>query len=258
MQWLFLPLGGLLSGILSGLFGIGGACLTIPLMLALGAEPIQATATSNLAIVVVTLSGSWQNWQMGFLKFKKVFYLALPALATAQMGVCLAHQFPSHILLFCFGVLLSTNFYLIGLKKQLLRQGDPIPDKERRASVMATILGTGSLAGLLAGLLGVSGGVILVPMQILLLGEPIKVAIQTSLAVSVIATLSACVGHAWDGNILWVDGLTLGIGGVLGAAIGTRWLPYLPDAIVTFSFRILLALMSTYIFWRSWLAYATT
>jgi hypothetical protein len=256
MQWVLLSVGGLLSGILAGLFGIGGAIVTIPLLLTIGAEPVQATATSSLAIIVVTLAGTWQNWQMGLLKLRKVSYLALPALVTAQIGVYLANRFPPYVLLLCYGILLSSNFYLIGLKKRLQRQGDPIPEKGRKASIIASILGTGGTAGLLAGLLGVSGGIILVPMQMLLLQEPIKVAIQTSLGVSVMAALSACVGHALDGNILWIDGLTLGLGGMLGASIGTRWLPHLPDAVITFSFRVLLGFMSTYIFWRTWLAYS--
>jgi hypothetical protein len=256
MEWVLLSVGGLLSGVLAGLFGIGGAILTIPLLLTMGAEPVQATATSSLAIIVVSLSGTWQNWQMGLLNFRKVSYLALPALVTAQIGVYLANRFPPYVLLLCYGILLSSNFYLIGLKKRLLRQGDPTPKKDRTASVIASILGTGSVAGLLAGLLGVSGGIILVPMQMLLLGETIKVAIRTSLGVCVIAALSACVGHGLDGNILWIHGLTLGLGGMLGAAIGVRWLPHLPDAVITFSFRALLAFMSTYIFWRTWLAYS--
>ncbi|MBD2104028.1 sulfite exporter TauE/SafE family protein [Leptolyngbya sp. FACHB-261] len=261
MQWLLLPVGGVLSGVLAGLFGIGGAILMIPLLITMGAEPVQATATSSLAIVIVALSGTWQNWKMGLLKLRKVLYLGSSALVTAQLGVYLANRFPPHILLICYGILLSSSFYLIGLKKRLVRQGDPVLSKDKsnsgRARVLAAIVTTGGTAGLLAGLLGVSGGVVLVPMQILLLGEPIKVAIQTSLGVTAIAASSACIGHALGGNVLWADGLILGVGGMLGAHFGIRWLPRLSDAVVTFSFRTLLALMSTYIFWRAWLAYAT-
>ncbi|CAA9408128.1 Uncharacterized UPF0721 integral membrane protein [uncultured Microcoleus sp.] len=113
-------------------------------------------------------------------------------------------------------------------------------------------IATGSAAGLLAGLFGVGGGVIMVPLQILLLGESIKTAIQTSLGVIVITAISATAGHAARGNVLWVVGLILGGGGLLGVQVSTRFLPRLPDRIVSLAFRSLLAVLSIYVFWQAW------
>jgi len=110
---------------------------------------------------------------------------------------------------------------------------------------------TGSFGGLLAGLFGVGGGVIMVPLQILLLGESIKVAIQTSLGVIVITAFSACIGHAIRGNVLLIPGLLLGFGGLLGVQFSTRFLPKLPDKIVSLGFRGLLVILSIYIFWQA-------
>jgi len=109
---------------------------------------------------------------------------------------------------------------------------------------------TGSLAGLLAGLFGLGGGVIMVPLQILLLGERIKVAIQTSLGVIVITAFSACIGHAVRGNVLWKPGLLLGFSGLLGVQFSTRFLQKLPDEVISLAFRGLLAIISIYIFWE--------
>ena len=119
------------------------------------------------------------------------------------------------------------------------------PDKYMK--VIARVI-TGSLAGLLAGVFGVGGGVIMVPLQILLLGESIKVAIQTSLGVIVITAFSACIGHAIRGNVLWEPGVLLGFGGLLGVQFSTRFLPKLPDKIISLAFRGLLAILSIYIF----------
>lgn len=113
-------------------------------------------------------------------------------------------------------------------------------------------IATGSAAGLLAGLFGVGGGVIMVPLQILLLGESIKTAIQTSLGVIVITAISATAGHAARGNVLWVVGLILGGGGLLGVQVSTRFLPRLPDRIVSLAFRSFLAVLSIYVFWQAW------
>jgi uncharacterized membrane protein YfcA len=65
----------------------------------------------------------------------------------------------------------------------------------------------------------------MVPLQILLLGEPIKLAIQTSLGVVVLTGISATFGHAVSNNILFVEGIILGTGGLVGEQISKlpRW-----------------------------------
>jgi hypothetical protein len=154
-------------------------------------------------------------------------------------------------------MLLQLNIYLVQLRKQLKTrepretsaQASPTPTSGTKATLAR--ITTGSAAGLLAGLFGVGGGVIMVPLQILLLGEGIKTAIQTSLGVIVITAISACAGHAIRGNVLWIEGLLLGFGGLLGAQMSTRFLPKLPDRVVSLAFRILLSILSAYIFWQA-------
>lgn len=249
----FLIVSGLFSGILAGFLGIGGGTVLVPIQVALGYTPVQAVATSSLAIVITSISGTVQNWRMGYIDFKRVLLLGLPALLTAQIGVSLANLFPPHVLLLAFGLLLLLNVYLVELRKRLASktvQTQP----EMFNPTLARIV-TGGAAGILAGLFGVGGGVIMVPLQILLLGEPIKLAIQTSLGVIVITAISATIGHTVSGNILFVQGMTLGIGGLVGAQISTRFLPKLPDQVVVLAFRTLLAILAVYMFWQAWQQY---
>ncbi len=250
-NWLLLVLGGLFSGILAGFLGIGGGTVLVPIQIALGYTPVQAVATSSLAIVITALSGTIQNFRMGYINFQRVILLGLPALLTAQIGVYLANIFPPRVLLIAFGLLLWVNIYLVELRKRLIR-GEEEHQQQIWNPTIARIF-TGGIAGILAGLFGVGGGVIMVPLQILLLGEPIKVAIQTSLGVIVLTAISAATGHAIRGNILFTVGFILGFGGLLGAQFSTRFLPRLPDKIVSLAFRSLLAILSVYIFWQAWI-----
>lgn len=110
---------------------------------------------------------------------------------------------------------------------------------------------TGGLAGTLAGLFGIGGGVIMVPLQMLLLEETIKIAIQNSLGVIVITAISASIGHGMSGNILFFQGLILGFGGLIGAQISTRFLPKFPDKVISIYFRLLLISLSIYMFWQA-------
>lgn len=250
-SWLILICGGLFSGILAGFLGIGGGTVLVPLQKALGFTTIQAVATSSLAILITATSGSIQNWRMGFLNLKQVTYLGLPALFSAQIGVFLANIIPEFILLICFGLLLLTNIFLVELRQRLKKQENDNRQAETKQlkihPAIARII-TGSFAGVLAGLFGVGGGVIMVPLQMILLGETIKIAIQTSLGVIVITAISASIGHAISGNILFAQGLILGFGGLLGAQISTRFLPKLPDRVISISFRILLVSLAIYMF----------
>lgn len=250
---ILLAAGGLVSGILAGFLGIGGGTVLVPLQVALGYTPLQAVATSSFSIVITAISGSIQNWRMGYLSFKRVIYLGLPAVITAQLGAELATRIPSYILLVAFGLLLLLNIYLVQLRKRL---SNSEAQKGNSFNPVLARIFTGGAAGVLAGLFGVGGGVIMVPLQILLLGEAIKVAIQTSLGVIMITAISATIGHAARGNILWVEGLILGVGGLIGAQISTRFLPKLPDHIVSLAFRTLLAVLSIYIFWQAWHAFS--
>ncbi|MEG3843110.1 sulfite exporter TauE/SafE family protein [Microcoleus sp. herbarium14] len=275
-ELLILGAAGLFAGILAGFLGIGGGTVLVPLLVALKYAPVQAVATSGLSIVITALSGSIQNWRMGYLSLSKVASIGFPAVITAQIGAYLTGIFPPYLLLVSFGLLLWLNIYLIEVRKrQTAKKAEetqaenaqlPIADTSATLSTSRELpnnsnilfnptfakIATGSAAGLLAGLFGVGGGVIMVPLQILLLGESIKTAIQTSLGVIVIAAISATAGHAARGNVLWVAGLILGGGGLLGAQISTRFLPRLPDRIISLAFRSLLAILSIYVFWQAW------
>ncbi|MFS8909312.1 sulfite exporter TauE/SafE family protein [Synechococcus sp. OH2] len=274
-EGLALAIGGLVAGILAGFLGIGGGTILVPLQVSLGIPPLQAVATSNFSILLTSLAGSIQNWRMGMLDPKRALLLGIPALVTAQGGAILASRLPGYLLLAAFGVLLLSNIYLVELRKTVVAHAQALERPVVAAgSQMPPWLArtlTGGAAGLLAGLFGIGGGIIMVPLQILLLRETLKVAIQTSLGAIVLTATAATLGHAglgnWmanalgfgDGtirqNVLWLPGLILGTGGLVGVQISTRTLPKLPDEIVSLLFRTFLAGLSLYVFWQAWQNY---
>lgn len=223
-----LGFGGLTIGCLAGLLGIGGGILMVPLMVSLGLPPVQGVATSTVAMLLISISGSLQNWRMGQLKFHKVISLGFPSLLTAQVGVYLLQYIPSYILMSCFIVLLLASIFLIQWRRKLSQKEDISQFQTPQWISDLGRIFTGSASGLLAGLFGISGGVIMVPLQIILLGEPMSVAAPTSLGVVVISASSAFMGHAVTGHVLYSVGILLGITGAIGVQIGTRLLPKIP------------------------------
>ena len=250
-QLMALILSGMFAGILAGLLGIGGGVVLVPMLVALGYEPIQAVASSSLAIIITSLSGSFQNWRMGYLDFQRVLLLGLPALFTAQIGVLVASSLPSKVLLLAFAVLLLLNIYLVSVRKQLAKREVTQTESVAGWNPTAARVVTGGIAGFMAGLLGIGGGVIMVPLQMVLLGESIKRSIQTSLGVVVMTAIASTVGHAIQGNVVWMAGITLGLGGLISAQLSTRLLPKLPDRTVGLLFRSLLLILSVYTLWQA-------
>lgn len=249
---------GFFSGLLAGLLGIGGGIVLVPVLVGLGFSPVQSVATSTLAIVLTATSGTLQNLRMGAFDWRRIVAIGIPAMMSTQVGVYLARWFEPQVLLLTFGGLLLTNIYLFEVNKRVVNGSTPgkpvmVARGDRPFWVSSSLLSKvmiGGIAGILAGLFGVGGGVIMVPLQVLLLQEPIKVAIQTSLGVIVLTSVAACLGHG--SNVLVSPGVLLGLGGILGAQISTRFLPKLPDWVVDIGFRTLLFILASYTFWKAW------
>lgn len=251
-SWLILAGGGLVAGVLAGILGIGGGFIIVSLLIALNYPFPQAVATSSLVIIMSSSAGSFYNWKMGYLNLQRVIYLAIPAIIFAPLGAYLTGEIPEYILLIVFASFMLINIALIQLKQSIAAKQH---QSTKRFNPVASRVITGGLAGFLAGLLGIGGGVIMVPLQMLLLNEDIKTAVRTSLGVIVTATISSCVYHLFQGNVLFIPGLILGISGMVGSQLGTRLLPKMSNSLVRKVFNLFLVSMALFNFWKAWISY---
>lgn len=251
-SWLILAGGGFVAGVLAGILGIGGGFIIVSLLIALNYPFPQAIATSSLVIIMSSSAGSFYNWRMGYLNLQRVVYLAIPAIIFAPLGGYLTGEIPEYILLIIFASFMLINIALIRLKQSIATKQH---ESTKKFNPITSRVITGGLAGFLAGLLGIGGGVIMVPLQMLLLNEDIKTAVRTSLGVIVTATISACVFHVVQGNVLFVPGLILGLSGMVGSQAGTRLLPTMSNSLVSKFFNLFLVTMALFNFWKAWNSY---
>ncbi len=235
---------GTVVGVLASLLGIGGGLLMVPTLTLWGATPVQSVATSLVGVVLSSASGTYQNWRMKLLSLERVVLMAPPAMLTTELGVWAANQLPDNWLLVSFAALQILAIFLMNLKQKLQAvKPDAVSPSDPQIYQSE---GIGLLAGVLSGLFGVGGGVVMVPLQMLLLGESIKEAVRNSLGAVTLIAIWAAGRHALAGNVLWWAGIYLGVGGLCGAQLGARLLPKLPDAVVGLLFRGLLLLLSIY------------
>jgi uncharacterized membrane protein YfcA len=249
---------GLFIGALSGLLGIGGGLLMVPLLTAVGFGILPATATSLVGVMFSSVSGSLRNWRAGELDLRRSFGLAIGGIPAAQLGAIAGEHLPPSTLAFAFAGLQVLAMYLMGVRQQLRPlggdQGGDRDDRHSNSWFDLPSIGIGVIAGGLAGLFGVGGGVIMVPLQMLILRTPIKAAVRVSLGAIVVIGASGLIRHTLLGNVLWIPGLCLGFGGLLGAQIGSRILPYLSAEFVNVLFRSLLILMAAFMVYEGWIA----
>jgi uncharacterized protein len=216
---------GLLTGLLSALFGVGGAIVSNPGVRALGAAPLVAVGTTLPSILPGAISGSIRYQRERLIDWQVVAWASAAGLAAVVAGSLLSHAVPGngHLLLLTIALLLAFTAWRTAFTgpSEDEEGGNPAPAAEQ-----AHVRGgwrpaaVGLAAGLLSGLLGIGGGVVMVPAFTELLHLPLKSAIATSLVCVGVFGLPATVTHAILGDVDWRLAALLTIGVVPGAAIG--------------------------------------
>jgi uncharacterized membrane protein YfcA len=97
---------GVVAGVMSGLFGVGGGILFVPMLVALGLGQVEAAATSLLAVVPTASIGTWRQARYGNLRLRQALIVGVASIAGVEIGVHLATSLPEHVLRRLFGVLL--------------------------------------------------------------------------------------------------------------------------------------------------------
>ncbi len=97
---------GLLAGVMSGLLGVGGGILFVPLLIALGLGQVEAAATSLLAIVPTAAVGALRQSRYGNLRVRPALIVGAASIVGVEIGVRIATGLPEEFLRRLFGLLL--------------------------------------------------------------------------------------------------------------------------------------------------------
>lgn len=97
---------GLLAGVLSALFGVGGGVVFVPTLIFLGASARVAVATSLAAMVPVVLMGSWRQTAYGSVAWRDAIVIGIASVPTAKLGEIVADSLPNDTLKRLFAVVL--------------------------------------------------------------------------------------------------------------------------------------------------------
>ena len=232
---------GVLIGIASGLLGIGGGTVMVPILrLAFGMSATMSTATSLFAIIPTSISGA-----ISHVKGKT----CIPALGIAAglggaclspVGVWLAQLSPDWLVMLAAALIIGYSAINMFKKAfQLRPAGQPAAGVDASAptaddsSLSRKQLLQGAAIGLVAGLasgyVGVGGGFIMVPLMLSIIGIPMRKASGTSLIAVMILAIPGVIEQGIIGNINYLAGIAIVIGTIPGAVIGARLVTKVPE-----------------------------
>ena len=195
-----LALIGIFAGFASGLLGVGGGFLMVPLQYFLltssGVNPDLAMMVSlgtSLAIIIPTASsGAYEHQKKNRDIVRPGMLLGVFGILGSFCGGLLANVVPSDILRFIFGILLFiVADMLVGFKRE--GNGTRVPFTK------FTAMAFGISIGLISGLLGVGGGVFAVPLLSILFGFTLMEAIGTSSIFIAITAIGGVISYIISG-----------------------------------------------------------
>ena len=234
---------GLAAGLLSGMFGVGGGILIVPgLVLVAKMDQRIAHGTSLAAVLPISASSLFSYWSHDHVDWRVGACLAAGALAGAILGTRLLHVLPHRTLALVFiGILVVTAVRLFM----------PISSSARDVLTIGTIaalVAIGLATGILAGLLGVGGGVIMVPAMMMLLQLPAAVAKGTSVAVIIPTSIMGTLRNRSKKNVDLRAASVLGLGGILSAVVGGWISARMADNVSNILFATLLLVVAVRLF----------
>ena len=230
---------GLLAGGLAGLLGIGGGLIFAPVLLWLNLPPHQALATSSFAIVPTALAGTIVHLQSGSLPSRSALAIGLAGFGSAFVFGGLGGLAAGWVLL-----AMQTAVYVLlafTIKEPPKAEAEPDPnretvtrieiEKEKKEEITKPLCseteetsapllaGVGCIAGWTAGMLGLGGGLVLVPLMSGPFAVPIHRAVRLSTVAVLCSASAASLQFLHEGRgIPWM-GLTLGS----VAAVAAQW-----------------------------------
>ncbi|MCR2765047.1 sulfite exporter TauE/SafE family protein [Microbacterium sp. zg.B48] len=215
---------GLLAGLLSGLFGVGGGTVIVPLLVLMLAYNQRLAAGTSLAAIVPTASVGVISYALNdSVAWIPGLLLAAGAVVGAQIGTWLLPRVPLAVLRWSFIGFLAAVVVSLFLVIPSRDAGLPLT-----ALSITGLVVLGVATGIVAGLIGVGGGIIVVPALLLLFGTSDLIAKGTSLLMMIPTAISGTIGNLRRSNVDLPAAALIGVAACTTTALGA-WCATLVD-----------------------------
>lgn len=215
-----------LIALIFSMFGQGGGSVYSPLLILLGYSILLSTSTSLVLNLITSLSAGYIFYRKKMIDFKTSLIFAPGISLGAFVGGALSKSFNTTILLWAFVVFLlgvGARMIYSYWEKEKVEENSP---KILSMGMYVLIAAFGLAVGFIAGLLGVGGGIFVVPFMVYVLKTPTKIAAGSSHLIISFSALAGILGHAtshhFDIRLIIVTGIAVLLGGNLGARVSMK------------------------------------
>jgi uncharacterized protein len=235
---LFLLLGAVL-GALSGLFGIGGGIIAIPVLtLFFGLDQQHAQGTALAMVVPNVMTGLSNYWKRGDMDGRVALLLAACAVPFTFAGALYATRVAGPGLRYGFAAFIAV--LAVYFASRALRDPDAGATARAKLAWGWTAV-VGALGGILSGLFSVGGAVFAVPFLTLFFGFSQTASQGLSLALVAPGTIVGIIAYALAGDVDWGFGIPLAVGGMFFVRYGVALAHRLPERTLRLLFCSMLA-----------------
>jgi len=213
--WL-IPLG-FAAGILGSMIGLGGGIIVVPVLTFAGFTPTVAASNSLFAAFSNAVASTISYSKQKRIKYSIGLKLGLLSIPGTILGAYISSDVTPEIFKILFGLVLVSSSIYIFLKRRF-------ESKEYDTSKLVTVLviGASFFAGIISSFFGIGGGIIFVPLMIIVMRMGMKNAAPTSQLILLFASFSGLVTHSILGHPDYFQSLLLAIGAFGGGLIGAR------------------------------------
>ena len=244
---------GFAGAFVSGLVGVGGAIVMIPLLyyvpplLGVGSLPMrEVSGVTMVEVLAAAAVGTWTHGRHGAVHRGLALTGGLAMAAASLAGAIASSHLSARALLAVFAVMTTVALPLLAVR--------PVDGAESAApadSAVSRALGVVTLAliGAASGLVGAGGAFLTVPVMIALLRLPVRLAIGTSLAVTGMSALTGVLGKALTAQIPLGPAAVVVLGSLVGAWLGSRVSRRIPVRVLRLVLAGLVALVAIRVWW---------
>ena len=230
---------GIGAGLLSGMFGLGGGIIIVPgLMFALKMDQRRAHGTSLAGVLPISMASIITYWSHDHINWNVAIWLAIGSVVGALVGARLLAVLPKRVLTMLFVAVLA----IAGIRMFFEIDTTGIAVIDTGSAIALVVIGF--FVGALAGMLGIGGGLITVPIMIIIFHVPPAVAKGTALAVVIPTALSGTLQNMSNKNADLTAAFLVSITGIFAAVAGGWIAAQMSADLSNFLFAVLLIVIA--------------
>lgn len=213
------------------MLGMGGGILYVPILLLAGYTMDTAPGISLILILGTSLAALFNFSKKNMVDWKLACVIDPPTDIMAFVGGYFSALVPESVLRGTLaGILIIAGILMIKQKKpqeKTITTGKfgywhrTFNGYEYTVNLPLVLTAT-ALIGILSGMLGITGGIIKLPIMVLLCGVPMNIAVATSTVMVAVTALSGVAGHAVNGTVDWKTGAILAVACIIAGIIGSK------------------------------------